>query len=79
MPLRRLPQPWPVDAVDACFAVRDHDGQQLAYGPRSRDARPSVTDDVYSSAAPGMPKGTTSTASRMSTLPELSVADFEKH
>jgi hypothetical protein len=28
---RRFPPPWSVEERDACFVVRDHDGQQLAY------------------------------------------------
>ena len=28
---RRLPPPWSVEELDACFVVRDHDGQALAY------------------------------------------------
>jgi len=28
---RRFPPPWTVDEQDACFVVRDHDGQALAY------------------------------------------------
>jgi hypothetical protein len=28
---RRFPPPWSVDELEACFVVRDHDGQQLAY------------------------------------------------
>ena len=28
---RRLPPPWTVEEQEACFVVRDHDGQQLAY------------------------------------------------
>jgi hypothetical protein len=28
---RRFPPPWSVEELDACFVVRDHDGQQLAY------------------------------------------------
>jgi hypothetical protein len=29
---RRFPPPWSVEEYnDACFIVRDHDGQQLAY------------------------------------------------
>ena len=28
---RRFPPPWSVEELDACFAVRDHNGQQLAY------------------------------------------------
>jgi hypothetical protein len=47
---RRFPPPWSVEELDACFVVRDHDGQALAY--------------VYFEAAPGrrsaakpLPKG----------------------
>jgi hypothetical protein len=28
---RRFPPPWFVEEQDACFVVRDHNGQQLAY------------------------------------------------
>jgi hypothetical protein len=28
---RRFPPPWTVEELEACFIVRDHDGQQLAY------------------------------------------------
>ena len=31
MPARRFPPPWTVEELDACFVVRDHSGQQLAY------------------------------------------------
>jgi hypothetical protein len=32
MTARRLPPPWSVEEYnDACFLVRDHNGQQLAY------------------------------------------------
>jgi hypothetical protein len=31
MPARRFPPPWSVDETDACFIVRDHAGQALAY------------------------------------------------
>ena len=27
----RFPPPWSVDELEACFVVRDHNGQQLAY------------------------------------------------
>jgi hypothetical protein len=27
---RRFPPPWSVEELEACFVVRDHDGQQLA-------------------------------------------------
>ena len=28
---RRFPPPWSVEELDACYVVRDHDGQALAY------------------------------------------------
>jgi hypothetical protein len=28
---RRFPPPWTVEQQEACFVVRDHNGQQLAY------------------------------------------------
>jgi len=28
---RRFPPPWSVEEQDACYVVRDRDGQQLAY------------------------------------------------
>jgi hypothetical protein len=28
---RRFPPPWSVEEQEACFVVRDHDGQALAY------------------------------------------------
>jgi hypothetical protein len=28
---RRLPPPWSVEEQPACFVVRDHKGQELAY------------------------------------------------
>jgi DNA-binding LacI/PurR family transcriptional regulator len=31
VPTRRLPSPWSVEEQPACFVVRDHNGQQLAY------------------------------------------------
>jgi hypothetical protein len=31
MPERRFPPPWSVEETGACFIVRDHNGQQLAY------------------------------------------------
>ena len=43
MPERRFPPPWSVEELDACFVVRDHNGQQLAIeahngGVESNDA-----------------------------------------
>ena len=31
MPARRFPPPWSVDELEACFVVRDSNGQQIAY------------------------------------------------
>ena len=31
MPPRRFPPPWSIEETAACFIVRDHNGQQLAY------------------------------------------------
>jgi hypothetical protein len=31
MPARRFPPPWSVEEQAACFVVRHHKGQQLAY------------------------------------------------
>jgi len=31
MPTRRFPPPWSVEELDACFVVRDSNGQQIAY------------------------------------------------
>jgi hypothetical protein len=31
MPARRFPPPWSVEEQDACFVVRDHNGQALTY------------------------------------------------
>ena len=34
---RRFPPPWSVEGTDACFIVRDHNGQALAYVSVVRD------------------------------------------
>jgi hypothetical protein len=34
MPPRRFPPPWQVDERDACFIVKDHNGQALAFAIR---------------------------------------------
>ena len=31
MSARRFPPPWSVEEQSACFVLRDHNGQQLAY------------------------------------------------
>jgi hypothetical protein len=50
MPARRFPPPWSVEEQDACFVVRDHSGQQLAYvyfeeEPGRRSAAKLLTKD----------------------------------
>jgi hypothetical protein len=47
---RRFPPPWSVDEQDACFVVRDHNGQQLTYvyfedEPGRRSAAKLLTKD----------------------------------
>ena len=50
----RFPPPWSVEEQEACFVVRDHDGQQLAYihfdDPRSA-AKPLTRDEARRIAA----------------------------
>jgi hypothetical protein len=41
-PARRFPPPWSVDELDACFVVRDHSGQALAYLYSRIKRRPPV-------------------------------------
>jgi hypothetical protein len=50
MTSRRFPPPWSVEELDACFVVRDHSGQQLAYvyfenEPGRRSAAKLLTKD----------------------------------
>ena len=59
--VRRFPPPWSVDETDACFIVRDHNGQALAYvyfeeepGRRSA-AKPSARDKTWRIACPLLP------------------------
>jgi hypothetical protein len=47
---RRFPPPWTVEGQAACFVVRDHNGQQLAYvyfedEPRRRSAAKLLSED----------------------------------
>jgi hypothetical protein len=47
---RRFPPPWMVEELEACFVVRDHDGQQLTYvcfedEPGRRSAAKLLTRD----------------------------------
>ncbi len=49
MPPRRFPPPWSVEEQEACFTIRDRDGQQLAYvyfdDPRAA-AKPLTRDEA---------------------------------
>jgi hypothetical protein len=50
MTARRFPPPWSVEEQEACFVVRDYDGQQLAYvyfedEPGRRSAAKLLTRD----------------------------------
>ena len=36
---RRFPPPWSVEETDACFIVRDHNGQALAWVSVARRSR----------------------------------------
>ena len=50
MPARRFPPPWSVEEQHACFVVRDHGGQALAYvyfedEPGRRSAAKLMTKD----------------------------------
>jgi hypothetical protein len=50
LPTHRFLPPWIVEQQDACFVVRDHDGQQLAYiyfenEPGRRSAAKLLTKD----------------------------------
>ena len=50
MPERRFPPPWSVEELEACYVVRDHDGQALAYvyfeeEPGRRSAAKLLTKD----------------------------------
>ena len=50
MPARRFPPPWSVEELEACFVVRDYDGQQRAYvyfeeEPGRRSAAKLLTKD----------------------------------
>jgi hypothetical protein len=48
---RRFPPPWTLEELDACFVVRDHNGQQLAYvyfedEPGRRSATKLLSEDA---------------------------------
>jgi hypothetical protein len=43
MPSRRFPSPWSVEEQSACYVVRDHNGQQLAYSLFRGGAGPAIS------------------------------------
>jgi hypothetical protein len=54
---RRFPPPWSVEELDACFVVRDHNGQQLAYvyfeeEPGRRSVAKLLTKDEHGGLRP---------------------------
>jgi hypothetical protein len=58
---RRFPPPWSVEEHGACFIVRDHDGQALAYvyfedEPGRRSAANLLTKDEARSIAANIAK-----------------------
>ena len=66
-PARRFPPPWSVEETDACFIVRDHNGQALAYTYFEATKGPEVARRRTSSPAtkPG------AFAANIAKLPEL--------
>jgi hypothetical protein len=61
MPNRCFPPPCSVEEQDACFIVRDHNGQQLAYvyyenEPGRRAAAKPLTRDEARRFAPNIAK-----------------------
>jgi hypothetical protein len=61
MTARRFPPPWTVEEQDACFVVRDHSGQALAYvyfedEPGRRSAAKLLSKDKARRIASNMAK-----------------------
>jgi hypothetical protein len=46
MPARRFPPPWSVEELEACFVVRDHSGQKLAYVYYEDEPGPTLGDEA---------------------------------
>jgi len=73
VPSRRFPPPWTVEELEACFVVRDHNGQQLAYvyfedEPGRRSAAELLRKDKARRTAQGVSqRGGSSVATRTST------------
>jgi hypothetical protein len=49
---RRFPPPWSVEEQEACFVVRDHDGQQLAYVYFEEEPSASLSNKTGEGNAP---------------------------
>jgi hypothetical protein len=62
MPVRRFPPPWSVEELDACFVVRDHNGQALAYV--YFEDEPECRFDFAAPRAPGVSAGVIAAAER---------------
>ena len=60
---RRFPPPWTAEETDACFIVRDHNGQALAYvyfeeePGRRLGASPSTSPSCQSCCGGPEPQG----------------------
>ena len=51
--MRRFPPPWSVEEQPACFVVRDHNGQALAYGYFEDEAGRRSAAKLLSKDEPG--------------------------
>jgi hypothetical protein len=61
LPARRFQSPWSVEEQDACFVVRDHNGQALSYvyyksEPGRRSAAKLLSKDEARGIAVNMAK-----------------------